>query len=68
MSDDPNKRQHEETGSSRQTDQQSGQKPGQQSDHPRDISNQPKRPSQGQGEGDDQDREQDEKGGQRRAS
>lgn len=64
MSDDPNKRQNEGTG---QSGQQSGEKPGQQSGQPRDISNQSqKRPSQGGNE--NEDREQNEQGGQRRAS
>ena len=67
MADDPNKRQNEGTGSSGQSGQQSGQKSDQQSSQPRDISNQSqKRPSQGGNESDD--REQNEQGGQRRAS
>jgi len=60
MSDDPNKKQNEGSGSSAQTGQQSGQK--------RDISNESqKRPSQG-GTESEQERDQNEQGGQRRAS
>lgn len=67
MSDDPNKRQNQGVGSSEQSGEQSGQKPGQQSGQPRDISDQSqKRPSQGGNES--EDREQNEQGGQRRAS
>jgi len=68
MSDDPKKKQNEGTGSSGQTGQQSGQKPGQESEQPRDVSNKSqKRRSQGGSER-DEDREQNEQGGQRRAT
>jgi hypothetical protein len=60
MPDDPNKKSNEGSGSSGQTGQQSGQK--------HDISNESqKRPSQG-GPESEQDRNQNEQGGQRRAS
>jgi hypothetical protein len=64
MSDDPNKKQNEGSGWS----QQSGQRPGQQSEQQRDDPSQSqKRPSEKGNDG-SQDREHNEHGGQRRAS
>jgi hypothetical protein len=64
MSDDPNKKQNEGGSFS---DQQSRQKPGQQSEQRDNPAQSQKRPSQGGNEA-DQDNEQNEQGGQRRAS
>jgi hypothetical protein len=64
MSDDPNKKHNEGIGYS---EQQSGQKPGQQSEQWDNPAQSQKRPSQGGNEGEKDDK-QSEQDGQRRAS